>query len=94
MCTCIYYVRKTDLRHIDAALLERTVVGIMGAHVSIFAPVAGKGAIHTRQTPTERDGQKICFYIIQYYASLYLLLILKVKMQTNIRCVSDKYQGR
>lgn len=37
----------TDLGRVDAALLEGTVVGVMGAHVSIFTPVAGKGAIHT-----------------------------------------------
>lgn len=35
------------LRVVDTSLLERTIVGVLGAHVAVLAPVAWEGAIHT-----------------------------------------------
>lgn len=64
-CKCMHCIRQTDLRHVDAALLEWAVVGIVGAHVAVFAPVAWKGAIHTGETPIKRRQQeKECYSII------------------------------
>lgn len=53
----MYCIRQTDLGHVDAALLEGAVVGIVGAHVAVFAPVAWKGSIHTGETPIKRRQQ-------------------------------------
>lgn len=35
------------LGDVDASLLERAVVGVLGAHVAILAPVTREGAVHT-----------------------------------------------
>lgn len=50
----MYVLYQTDLGHVDTALLEGAVVGIVGTHVSVFAPVAWKGAVHTGETPIEK----------------------------------------
>lgn len=39
--------RPTDLRGINAALLEGTAGGVVGAQVAVLAPVAAEGTVHT-----------------------------------------------
>lgn len=58
MCKCMYCIGQTNLRHVDAALLEGAVIGIVGTHMSIFAPVAWKRAIHTGETPIKKTQQE------------------------------------
>lgn len=48
MCTNL--LNESYLRVVDTALLKRAVVGILGAHVAVLAPVAWEGAIYTRKT--------------------------------------------
>ena len=48
----------TDLWDVDPALLEGAVVGVVGAHVSVLAPVAGEGAVHTRETPAQAQREE------------------------------------
>lgn len=43
-CEC---KRPTYLRGINAALLERTAGGVVGAQVAVLAPVAAEGTVHT-----------------------------------------------
>lgn len=43
-CEC---KRPTDLRGINAALLEGTAGGVVGAQVAVLAPVAAEGTVHT-----------------------------------------------
>lgn len=38
---------ESYLGDVDASLLERAVVGVLGAHVAILAPVTREGAVHT-----------------------------------------------
>lgn len=63
----------THLRHVDPAFLERALIRILRAQVTIFAPMAWEGAVHTRQAPAEREfretqtlnkskGKNICNY--------------------------------
>lgn len=42
-------MNQSYLGVVDTALLERAVVGILGTHVAILAPVAWEGAIHARK---------------------------------------------
>lgn len=37
----------TDLRGVNAALLEGTAGGVVGAQVAVLAPVAAEGTVHT-----------------------------------------------
>ncbi len=63
-CKCIYCTGQTDLRHVDAALLEGAIVGILGTHVSIFAPVAWKGAVHTGEAPIKKRQREKEYYSV------------------------------
>lgn len=38
---------ESYLRDVDATLLERAVVGVLGAYVAVLAPVAWERAVHT-----------------------------------------------
>lgn len=51
-CLCLY------LHIADSSFLERTVLKVVGADVTIFAPVTRKGAAHTGSTPEERERKK------------------------------------
>lgn len=41
-CKC-----PTDLRGVNAALLEGTAGGVVGAQVAVLAPVAAEGTVYT-----------------------------------------------
>lgn len=51
-CLCLY------LHIADSSFLERTVLKVVGADVTIFAPVTRKGAAHTGSTPEEREKER------------------------------------
>ncbi len=44
---CMNPQRESYLRDVDAALLERAVIGVLGAHVAVLAPVAWERAVYT-----------------------------------------------
>lgn len=46
------------LRDVDTSLLERAVIGVLGAHVAVLAPVAGEGAIYTGKA-AKAEGDKM-----------------------------------
>lgn len=39
--------RDSYLGDVDTSLLEGAVIGVLGAHVAVLAPVAREGAVHT-----------------------------------------------
>lgn len=48
--------RDSYLRDVDASLLERAVIGVLGAHVAVLAPVAWERAVYTgKAAETERE---------------------------------------
>lgn len=81
-CKYMYCIGQTNLRHVDAALLEGAIIGIVGTHVSIFAPVAWKGAIHTGETPIKkRQWEKKS--IIQLLMATYRCIVYQTMTFSN-----------
>lgn len=42
---------------VDASLLEGAAGRVVGTQVSVLAPMAAEGTVHTGQTPARRDRQ-------------------------------------
>lgn len=50
---------ESYLRDVDATLLERAVVGVLGAYVAVLAPVTRERAVHTGEAAeTEREERR------------------------------------
>lgn len=51
--------RDSYLRDVDTSLLERAVIGVLGAHVAVLAPVAWERAVYTGEAAkTEGDERR------------------------------------
>lgn len=70
---CMNPLCESYLRDVDTSFLERAVVGILGAHVTVLAPVARERAIYTgkaarieRREETVREGYLLSELSLNY----------------------------
>ena len=52
-------LEKSYLRDVDTSLLERAVIGVLGAHMAVLAPVAGEGAIDTGKAAKKKREETV-----------------------------------